>query len=209
MDKSRKRPRASSPKTKRKRSKLEGLDTNSVRDLSSNSGSSGVVSFSPVETPTKGIQKQLKGTLRILLVTIIPPDILLHPETTLSNRKSNRKRQEEDTSWYQEDAEFLLPEEGENFVDVDNPEDSHEDNLPVRYLDNFTIYDEKSGRIIGLDDVEESDTAPYFEGAVRAKLTDDEAEEEDLNPHLLRSSTILSVWQSEEVDSDGTSTDLE
>lgn len=62
--------------------------------------------------------------------------------------------------------------------------------------------------MIDLDEVEESDTVPYFEGAVRAKLVDTEAEDV-VNPHLLRSTTILSVWQSEAVESSGTTPDLE
>lgn len=83
-----------------------------------------------------------------------------------------------------------------------------DDHLPVRYLDNFTIFDERTGEIIGLDEVEENDTVPYFEGAIHAKIVDPEAEEEPA-PQLLRSSTILSVWQSEEVEPSDVFTDLE
>ncbi|CCA68417.1 hypothetical protein PIIN_02281 [Serendipita indica DSM 11827] len=95
----------------------------------------------------------------------------------------------------EETADFLL--NGEK-----HPSIVAKDTLPVRYLDEFIIRDENTGKMISLDEIESdmSDSSPYFVGWVSPKLEEppSAAEAVELERVFIRSSSIFSIWQSQE-----------
>jgi hypothetical protein len=103
------------------------------------------------------------------------------------------------------DDEDYIPSQGDAFA-----------SLPVRYLDHFTFFDEKSTEMIGLDYLEEpdfgDDISPYFTGRVVARNVqsqedDESVDSDDTIPEtasvMLRSSSVLTVWESEKPEEDG------
>lgn len=102
------------------------------------------------------------------------------------------------------------------------PEETHEGGvhreLPVRYLDHFSIFDNESNRLISLDDAENPKFGkePYFIGRATAKwepldegetesVVETEEEDGDDRPITLhrtevtvKSSPIQSIWESTE-----------